>query len=98
MKLVLQYSFEAAEDLVAIWRHVASDNMSAADRLLDTIESGCDRLRDFPHMGPSREDLRSGFRMLVITGYVVLYRALEDRIQIVRVVHGSRDLDALLPE
>ncbi len=98
MKLILQYSIEAGNDLAAIWEHVASNNMSAADRILDTIETSCDRLRDFPHMGPSREDLRPGLRMLVLTEYVVLYRSLEDRIQIVRVVHGRRDLDALLPE
>lgn len=98
MKLVLQYSFEAGDDLAAIWDHIASDNMGAADRVLDSIETSCNRLRDFPNMGISREDLRTGFRMLVVTGYVVLYRLLEDRIQIVRIIHGSRDLDALLPE
>lgn len=98
MTLVIQYSFEAGDDLTAIWDHIASDHIAAADRVLDAIETSCDRLRDCPHMGVSREDLRSGFRMLVVTGYVVLYRLLEDRIQIVRVVHGSRDLDALLPE
>ncbi len=98
MRLVLQYSFEAREDLIGIWDHIATDNLSAADRILVGIETACDRLRDFPMMGPSREDLRPNFRMLVMTGYVVLYRLFDDRVQIVRIVHGSRDLDSLLSE
>jgi toxin ParE1/3/4 len=52
-------------------------------------------LRDFPLMGPSRDDLRPGFRMLVAGEYVILYRAMQDRVEIIRVLHGRRDLDGL---
>lgn len=98
MKLVLQFSFEAGRDLIDIWDHVALDNVDTADRLVAKIEDSCDRLCRFPNMGPHREDLRPGLRMLVANGYVVLYRPWEDRIQIVRIVHGRRDMDALFPE
>lgn len=97
MTLELRYTVEAGEDLIAIWNHIAAESSKAADRVLSTIEAKCDRLRDFPLIGPSRDDLRPGFRMLVADEYVILYRAMRDRIEIIRVLHGKRDLDGLLP-
>jgi toxin ParE1/3/4 len=41
----------------------------------------------------------AGLRVLPIRGfenYLVFYRSMADRIEIVRVLHGARDLDSLL--
>ncbi|MDP3494915.1 MAG: type II toxin-antitoxin system RelE/ParE family toxin [Hyphomonadaceae bacterium] len=93
MTLELCYTVEAGEDLIRIWSHVAADSPRAAGRLLDTIETRCESLRDFPLMGPSRDDLRPGFRMLGVGEYIIVYRAMQGRVEIVRVLHGRRDLD-----
>ena len=93
MKLVK--SAQAQEDLIEIWVHVATDNERAADQVLDGIEARLDALLAFPEMGVAREDIRPGLRMLVSGAYVILYRIGEQDIDIVRVVHGRRDLETL---
>ncbi|RYZ14625.1 MAG: type II toxin-antitoxin system RelE/ParE family toxin [Alphaproteobacteria bacterium] len=52
-------------------------------------------LPDFPELGVSRDDIRPGLRMIVIGDYLVLYQLQPGLIEIVRVVHGHRDLGAL---
>lgn len=53
-------------------------------------------LADWPGLGPLRPELREGLRSLPFGNYVILYRASDDGVQIVRVVDGHRDLKALL--
>jgi toxin ParE1/3/4 len=83
---------KAQDDLLEIWLHIAKDNVAAADRLLDRIASRCAGLADFPEIGPAREDIGRGVRVLTVGNYLVLYRANRERVDIVRVVHGARDL------
>ena len=82
----------AREDLVEIWRYVARDNSLAADDLLGRIDESCRLLADNPDLGPARPDIRPGLRYFVVERYVVLYRAIEGGVEVVRVVHGARDL------
>ena len=84
----------AEEDLIAIWLHVARDNEAAADRLLDRIEARWQQLATYPHSGASRDDIAPGIRHLIVGEYLILYRAGEDAIEIVRVLHGRRDIGA----
>lgn len=83
---------KAQDDLLEIWLYIAKDNVTAADRLLDRIASKCAGLADFPEIGPAREDIGRRVRVLTVGNYVVLYRTNKDRVDIVRVVHGARDL------
>ena len=82
----------ARQDLIEIRDHVAADNPAAADALLDRIDDACSRLNEHPRLGPARDDIRPGLRYLIVGDYVVLYRLLDDGVEIVRVVHGRRDL------
>lgn len=86
---------QAQEDLIGIWAHVAADSLAAADRLLDEIGAKVKLLAAFPEMGVARDDLRAGMRVLVFNEYVVLYRLVRKSVEIVRVVHGRRDLRGL---
>lgn len=83
----------AREDLIELWTHIAADNPSAADRMLDRIEAKLRLLADTPRLGPARPDIAEGLRLFPIRRYVVLYRELPDGIEIVRVVRGMRRLD-----
>jgi toxin ParE1/3/4 len=40
-------------------------------------------------------DVLSGLRSVVVARYVVFYRLTSDAVQIVRVLHGSRDIDPI---
>lgn len=85
----------AGADLDDIWLQVALDNVAAADRLIDRIVARCQALADNPHLGPARPEIAPEARMLVIGGYLALYRVRRADVQIVRVVHGARRLEGL---
>jgi toxin ParE1/3/4 len=85
----------AREDLIAIWAHIAKDSPQAADRVLDRLEEAANRLADTPQIGPARDDIRPGLRYFVCGPYLLLYRIREGGIEIVRAVHGRRDLKGL---
>jgi len=44
--------------------------------------------------GAPRDDVAPGIRHLIVGEYLILYRAREDAIEIVRVLHGRRRIDA----
>jgi toxin ParE1/3/4 len=50
------------------------------------------RLSDFPERGRARPEIAEGARSLVVGQYLVLYRICENAAEIVRFIHGARDL------
>lgn len=92
MSRKLTRAAEAEEDLLSIWGFVAEQNPVAADRLLDRFEKRWRQLQDHPYSGPPREDVGSGLRHLLIGDYLTLYRVSDDVIEIIRVLHGKRDI------
>jgi len=85
----------AEEDLLDIWLYIAAENLDAADRVLDTIDSKIKLLAENPQLGPSRSDIAPELRYFPVGSYLVLYRIVADSVEIVRVVHGMRNLFAL---
>lgn len=87
---------KANRDLVEIWSYIARDNPAAAENVLEGIERTSDRLLDFPEMGQSCECLGQSVRCFTVGSYVVFYRPIENGIEILRVISGSRDIKAIL--
>lgn len=92
----LRRTRRAEKDLLELWLHIAQDNEAAADALLDRIEEKCALLASSPEMGPARRDIAPGLRFFPVERYVILYRIIDNGVEIVRVVHGARYLPALL--
>jgi len=46
-------------------------------------------------MGRERPELSPGIRSFVVMSWVVFYRPQSDAMEIIRVLHGARDLDAI---
>jgi toxin ParE1/3/4 len=67
----------------------------AADRVLDEIERICRLIATRPAMGRERPELRPGVRSFGVMSWVIFYRIGEEHIEILRVLHGARDLDAI---
>jgi len=86
---------EAQNDLDEIWWFIAQDSPDNADKLLDRIQDSCLTLADFPKMGVSRNEIKNSLRSQTIGNYLIFYFPLEDGIDIIRVIHGSRDMDRL---
>lgn len=80
----------AREDLIAIWSYIALNNPMAADRTLDRLEDKLGLLARNPHLGVARPEIGADMRLFPVGKYLILYRPLEDGVEIVRVIHGAR--------
>lgn len=59
---------------------------------------GVARLADYPESGRARPEIGPGARSVMVGRYLVLYRVNEDCVDIVRVIHGAREITGLLDE
>ncbi|MBA3896791.1 MAG: type II toxin-antitoxin system RelE/ParE family toxin [Sphingomonadaceae bacterium] len=90
-------SGDATEDLTALWAYVAKRDAAAANRLLDRIETRIRRLAEYPGIARACGDILPGLRGFSVGRYLVLYRldSRRESVEIVRVLHASRDHQAL---
>lgn len=86
---------QAEADLVEIWVYIAEDNLIAADSLLDLIDEKLKTLADTPLMGRARDEILSGILSFAVGNYVIFYRPTDGGIEVVRVLHGARDLETI---
>ena len=91
----------AERDLADIIDYVADRNRDAAYRPRDRLFAAFARLAARPGLGHVRHDLAPramNLRFWPVGRYLVLYRAIDDGIEIVRVFSAYRDIWALLRE
>jgi toxin ParE1/3/4 len=89
---------QADSDLDDIWYYVVakSGSLDIADRFIDSITDRFFLLASHPNIGRARdEDLRPGLRSFPVGDYIIIYRAEDEDVLILRVVRGSRDIAAL---
>lgn len=80
----------AVEDLNLAYEYVAAENPPAARGIIARIEATVNVLRAHPEIG--RSGRVESTRELVISGtpFIVAYRILKRRIEILAVIHGAR--------
>ncbi len=88
----------AATDLQTIGTHIAKDNLQAAFAVVDRLEERCKDAVANPRIGRNRPEFQRGLRSLTEKDYVIFYRTLDGAIEIVRIVHGRRDLAKLFKQ
>lgn len=92
---------QARLDLLQTFVFIGERNLPAAERFTAAAEADCATLAAMPGMGRLREfgrpdlaDVRSwpvgGFN-----DYLIFYRPTATGIDVLRVIHGARDVDAL---
>lgn len=86
---------EVETDLDEIWWYIAQDSPANADKFLDQIQEKSLLVSNFPSMGENRDELLRGLRSFPVGKYLVFYFPLPDGIDIVRVIHGSRNYEPL---
>ena len=91
-------SRSAETDIAQIRCYIASDNVSAADRFVGELFDLFQLLGKNPEIGQQRDDLRSKLRSMSHGNYVVFYYPSAQGAEIVTVVHGTRDIDAVFRE
>ncbi len=94
----LRIADRAQEDLLDIWLYAARDRLRAADQLLKRLETSFGRLLGHPKIGRRRPELGSEIRSPAVGSNVIFYRATPAAVEIIRVLHGSRDLPEQFPD
>ncbi|MCI5078473.1 type II toxin-antitoxin system RelE/ParE family toxin [Oricola sp.] len=94
----LGYSPAARHDLIVIGDYIHADNPAAAIRFVDELEARCAKLVDFPELGVERSDIAPGLRAIRFRAYLIFYRLEDGPIRIERVLHGARDIAAIMGE
>jgi toxin ParE1/3/4 len=98
-KYPIVWSSDADEDLLEIWGHLARvASRAVADRTARNIRQSCERLTRLPYSGRPRDNILPGFRSILIDPYVVFYLLRNKQVEVVRVLHGRRDIDAIFGE
>ncbi len=86
---------QAEQDLFEIWLYIADDEPTNADRFLDRLKTAAERLAAFTDIGTERPELGEGLRSFPVERYVLYYRTRREGIEVVRVLHASRDITPL---
>ena len=89
---------KALVDLAEIWAFIAQDSPKHADAFSTRVDRLFRTLAKQPSTGRSRSELLPNLRSIPIGSYVIFYIARDRGIEIVRVLHGSRDLNSILED
>jgi len=94
----------AEEDLTETYLYIGADCPPAAERFLDAVEGTVRFLIENPAAGRRRE-FRSrdagGVRSWAVNGfpaYLIFYRVTNGDVEIIRFIHGARDIPSLLED
>ena len=91
----------ARHDVDEIADYIAADSFDSALRFYGAVEEDFRRLADFPGAGASHPTGNPVFANLRIwpikrfRNYLVCYLPLPDGIEVLRVIHGARDVDRI---
>lgn len=85
----------AIADLQEIHAYIANDNLPAAEKFINRLQKRCLDLSFHPGAGTKRVGLLHGMRSATEGDYVIFYLELPDGVEVVRIVHGKRDLKSL---
>lgn len=94
----------AEEDLTEAYLFIGADSPEAAERLLDAVGDAVTLLLENPQAGSPKEfrSIRSqGVRSWAPHGFpnhLIFYKVSGDDIEVVRFLHGARDLPRYLEE
>jgi len=91
MKVI--WSEQALQDVEHIRDYIAQDSPAYARSFVERLLQATRHLPQFPHSGRVMPEANSpGIREVIYQGYRIVYRLRNETIEIVMVVHGSRDL------
>jgi toxin ParE1/3/4 len=79
-------------DYREIWAYLAARDVAAADRLVDQFDTALKVIASTPRMGRSVDGFAPNLRSFPVGNYLIFYRPLEDGIELIRLLHGARDI------
>jgi plasmid stabilization system protein ParE len=93
----VRWSLTAGNDLQEIEDFIARDSVLHAITFVDRIVESAETLLNTPQIGRIVPEFnRADLRELIFRGYRIVYLLQDNEVLILRVVHGARDLSALV--
>lgn len=90
---------QAQRELLNLWRYIDQNSGEArANSVLRRINRKIEALAQHPGIGRSRDELAEGLRSLPANPYLIFYFPIEDGIEVVHVIHGRQDIEAIFEE
>lgn len=91
----------AVEDIQRICDFISSENPEAATRFIDAVDEEFSLLSAHPFLGRQRHFKIKGIRSWRVRGfekYVIFYEVGAKALEVLRVLHGARDIRSILEE
>lgn len=88
----------AGVDLFEILGELDSRDAARAQRYADLFNEKIQTLARFPEVGQPRPEYGEDVRSTLVKPYVLFYRYRGESVEILRIMHGKRDLRRLLEE
>lgn len=92
----LKFTLLARQDFQDIGDYIAKDNLHAALTFVKRLEARCLSLSQNPRIGRKRDEMKTNLRSATEGDYLIFYRPLADGIEVMRVIHGSRDINKIV--
>ena len=87
----------ARADLIEIGEFIRPHNPKRAESFVDELLDRCEALADMPRAFPLVPRYEQyGIRRYVYRDYLIFYRVLENLVEVIHILHGARDYEALL--
>ena len=89
----IKWTVPAVNDLDAIREYIGRDSEFYASSFIEKILHAVDMLEKFPELGRKVPEADNpNIRELIFQNYRIMYRIVDDAIQIIAIIRGSRDI------
>jgi plasmid stabilization system protein ParE len=95
----IEWTRSALRDARDLRDYIARDSQAYADRFVERTIEAVEKAARFPRIGrrvPEADD--DAIREILYGKYRIVYRIEPDRILVLMVIHGARDLKQVTPE
>jgi toxin ParE1/3/4 len=90
---------KAVKDLTEIWNYTVDQwSEKQADKYYQMLLGNCQEIAKNPNLGKSYDGIASGLLGFRANRHIIFYRMIRDRLEIVRILHGSMDLRRRITE
>ncbi|ACL18636.1 plasmid stabilization system [Desulfitobacterium hafniense DCB-2] len=90
----------AQQDLRTIIAYIADDNITVAQRIYTEIRQKCGNLRQLPHQERIVPELKyhgiTLYRELIIRPWRIIYKLEENKVWVLAVIDGRRNMEDIL--
>ncbi len=98
---ILRFTSDALDNIAEIARYIAQEigSRALAEAFADRLIQKCEHLASLPGtMGRARPELRPQMRSYAFKSYVIFFRYEGNVLEVVNVLEGHRDIEAMFGE